>query len=592
MRDIGTRAAALLATVVITTGMTAGVAAAQEMEAPASPVAEAPADPAAPEPAPEPVEDEPTPEEPVDPAPADPEPGAAEPDVPAVDAAPDLQITIDVDPGPYAPGFPVTGAVTVSNVGDGNATDARLAEPTGVGLRPSSYPTEWSARGSGTTLEAGAVATFDVNFSHQAPPADGTVTSDIGVVATGDSDETNNVATFQVTFAGAGTTSAVTGTIFGDTDADGALDVGEQPLAGVTASLSIQGSGEPRRAVTGADGRFEFADVPAGYGSLYFEGAPDGWVEPYLGLFSIGEPFDTTDMLVAATRPYSDKLALDLAFTERVYQPGDTATVRITLTNKTAETLTGIKADCNNGGGAGALQGAWTWQPFRYVDDGATLGPNETATFERAGTVPAEAATYGHVFLVCFFGPSDWPNGNPRDLAAATVPGEPGDIRLRFYEDRDDDEISDDDEFLSGVPVTVTGMHDDVIAARGRTGADGRIAFENLPAGLYRLDVYGPWRIDSLDDFPHLLVVGSCEGCGYEHHVPLVPGPDVPEPPVEQPDPSVPPTTTPPPAQGSPAPGGGGLASTGANVLWLAGGGVLVLALGVGAVLATRRRQA
>ncbi|SES46580.1 LPXTG-motif cell wall anchor domain-containing protein [Actinokineospora terrae] len=137
-----------------------------------------------------------------------------------------------------------------------------------------------------------------------------------------------------------------------------------------------------------------------------------------------------------------------------------------------------------------------------------------------------------------------------------------------------------------------------------RTDAKGHVAFKALPAGPYKVEVYGPWRF--AEDYWGGLVLfaGSCERCGGAI-LRLVPGPVVPEAGTPIPPTTDGSTTTPvvnPVPVTNPVPQARAavttsnntsptLADTGANVLGLTAIGALAVLAGFATTLTTRRRR-
>jgi len=193
-------------------------------------------------------------------------------------------------------------------------------------------------------------------------------------------------------------------------------------------------------------------------------------------------------------------------------------------------------------------------------------------------TVPVtdESAASGHIRLWCSIGSPPTANGSGELIAAlAHVPGGVapkviGNLGVERYRPGLGRPTGD---ALPGVKLYLRDQVDGKIVARAVTGPDGNFAFYDVPAGLYRFGVVGPWEFT----YGTEIIVRTGENGSTMHWVLVRPGP-------YQPDPDAV-----PPGGDGPAPPPP-LAVTGAGVTWLALGGLLSVIAGSALVLGTPRR--
>ncbi|MFD1147642.1 hypothetical protein [Saccharothrix hoggarensis] len=498
-----------------------------------------------------------------------------------------LDVSATVEPGPYLVGTPIPVEVTIANTGADDVPAVKAGQYTQSGSDFYVQSSEWGVlstwRGAGVDLAAGDELVVTVHGVVQRWSGSVPMALFYVQVATGWVDSFLLSIPVQDPRAALDTFAGV---VYGDRNANGAPDAGEG-LAGVQVKLSD--SGTELVAVTDGAGRFRLADVPAQVYRLEFGNVPDGWVmEGAYRDITVDGRGSASDVALRGDRPMTDRLSAAMRFTKDVYNVGDTAEIEVTLTNLGATDLTGITAGCDRSGGEGPELRDVNVGDLAWDGSGVTVPAGGSTTVKITGTISEEAAEYGAVGYGCDFGTGDGPEGRPSAHAFARVPGEPGDVRILFYHDRDGDRTRDADELIPDLAVGLEDAVTGVLVAKGRTDAEGRVAFPNMPAGPYEVHVYGPWQFEF--DGPHVLFAGTCRNCQSESWMTLVPGPVVPD---ETVPPAAPGAPAAPPAAGSPAAtNGGGLADTGAGVLGLIALGVLALAGGFGALLVSRRRSA
>jgi len=384
-------------------------------------------------------------------------------------------------------------------------------------------------------------------------------------------------------------TGRVTGVVYGDKNGNGGLDDGEK-LSGIAVTLQYNNGPTKYTATSDADGRIEFADVPAAEYRLGGE-VIKGWLFP-VETVRVGP--GGKDLLLRGSPPLNGALKASLAFTKDTYQPGELAHVTVTLTNSGPIPLTGIVAACNRAGASQALNGGPGWGELGHAG-GVTIDPGRTRTFDVSEKVPAAALNYGRVGVECDFGYREVDIDNHADAHGEAVV--PGGVATVIGDVVHNAGPGKPREGLAGVKVVLVSDGGCPVTGETTTDEKGHFEFHKVVPGpdysLYFLPPQG-WRI-KYDNPTSIMVVGPAENAArvfVEAEAGEAPLPAVPAQPASC-DKSG--TTTPAPG----APGGqqgsggaSGLASTGADVIWL--GALALAALGLGAVLvfgARRRRQ-
>lgn len=523
----------------------------------------------------------------------------AESTEPVVNGA-DLAVEVSVPEGPYLIGEEMPVTVTVGNIGDADAHEV-VVSLYGEGEFSVSVPDEqWNGFTwpDGGTLPAGESVTFEVAVTpHRWESGDAAIR-----VSTQSPDEVrwsnNEIGDIAVPVVPPTQTHPVAGTVYGDGNGNGALDGGEG-LAGVTVFLRLSTGGGEVKTRTSSDGRFVFDDVSAGLYELQVSGTD--WIGPYTVPVRVDGSGDHTDLLVRRTRPVSDVLVPTVEFAEDTYRPGDTAHVTVTLTNNGDVPLHGVTAFCSGAGNSDELDGvadAEHWGDLVWGSKGVTVPAHSTETYQVTGLVPDGAANYGFVTIGCEFGPGEDITGHPSALDRAKVPGRSADAAVILYHDRDGDSIVDDDEHVPGVTVGLRDRDADTPVVTAVTDEQGRAAFDDHQAGLYHIEVYGPWRrVDGTASFA--LVHAEYSDYYNTVTVEVVPGPDRPLPGEDGDGDGDGDGTTAPNGRKTADTQGPDkraddvdeLASTGVDALTLGGVGVAVLLAGAVTVVIARRRR-
>ncbi|MGW6443644.1 SdrD B-like domain-containing protein [Lentzea sp. NPDC055074] len=386
-------------------------------------------------------------------------------------------------------------------------------------------------------------------------------------------------------------TGTISGVIWGDTNGNGVQDAGEG-LAGAQAYL--YGGGDPNvtpRTRTDATGRFTFTGLELRTWGLGFSELPGGWVLAYSSeQIPVDGSDSTSELRYKAVRPLSDQLSASARFTSTDHVAGGPATIEITLTNKGGSDISGIVASCDRAG-----MGPHVGFPNGLGDldwnKGATILAGQSRVFTVAATISTQAERYGYSFLGCDFGTQDGLiDGFPGVFEYVKV----GDRRTNtdgsLYEDRDGNGWMSIGEHLSGVSFSLVDPKTGVVAATASgTGEHGQAYFTDIPVGLYKVVVNGPWKLKRPET---LITAEDCsQWCNTGWTIEVVPA-DEPggTPGGGQPQPQNPVQTILPVAKYTAA--AGPLAETGASVEGLGLVGALTLLLGGASVFLARRRTA
>ncbi|GLZ36946.1 carboxypeptidase-like regulatory domain-containing protein [Actinokineospora sp. NBRC 105648] len=492
------------------------------------------------------------------------------------DERPDLRITVAFDKPSYDARDRVVATVTVVNAGPVAATGVRVATKLAKGLSLS-----WGdlGRSPGVPLAPGerVAATSDAGIETDAQATSLTL-SVVVHSAEQDANPADNAAT--TTAALVIVRGGLTGVLYGDADRDGVRDPGEAlALAPVVAY-----GGKPfewHEATTDAQGRFAFPDLPVGEYAVFTQSRD--WL--VVRLTVVVEQGHEVDVVLRGARPVAESLTASLAFAKPNHAVGDLARFTITLTNKGSAPLTGLRGKCTS------------WEPetisIGALATGVTVPPGATARFEGTVVISHYGFDYGREEVRCEFtippeifgaasarGFTRVPGGvaplvtasvlqvaensprcGPPQRCGPTRPGTP----------------------VAGVEVQLLEEGTGRLVTKATTNAAGGAAFADVPADAYDVRLVGPWKIESMYEGTQLSVrTGESGSNGGFHVIYVIPAPVAPAPtPV--------PTAT-PPAPAPVAQARSALAETGADVIWLAAGGVLAVLSGA-FVLAWHRRR-
>ncbi|SFQ24593.1 hypothetical protein SAMN05421810_105333 [Amycolatopsis arida] len=519
------------------------------------------------------------------PAPTSPPTSSPAPTQPQEEGS-DLSVTASVPGRAFLLRERIPITITIRNEGPGDATAVKAHHRTLSGSRLRIDPWEWrdfDPSGEGGGLAAGEERIMEVAGEVWEWTGAGPVVR-LEVSATNDRRAENNSAEVPIRLVSPEETKApVSGLVFGDRNHNGAPDPGEG-LAGVRVDLHRGTAYE--HGITGPDGRFLFADVPAGVNHLVLSDAPGGWIVPYGADGTVDGTDRSENILVRGERPLRETLRAEARFTEPTYAPGTTATLTVTLTNTGDRPLSGIVAACDPSGEGPHLRG--TDDPARWGElawgGGVSLTPGQTRAFTVTGVVPDHAIDHGVVFVTCNVGDDPtYVRGFPVMEAEAKVPGLRGDTHGWLLRDRG---LETPGEPIPNTEVRLLDRATGEVVATTVSDAEGRLGYTDIPAGRYTPHIIGPWKVVDEKSFVPV-ILGKHPRPGWTIHV--EPGPDPRDPDAPAPTPPADSAGTPP---RSPAGGAGsGLADTGLDLAAPLGTGVGLLAAGAALALLARRAR-
>ncbi|XVS64647.1 SdrD B-like domain-containing protein [Actinosynnema sp. CA-299493] len=440
-------------------------------------------------------------------------------------AAARLAISATVGAGPFLVGEQIPVEVTVSNTGDADATGVKASGYSSAGSDFFIQSAEWGELatwpGPGTTLPAGQRRVLTVRGEVQGWSGAAPVVKFL--VWQGNASVAEHTLPLPVRDPNSAS-DVLAGLVYGDRNGNGAPDAGEG-LQGVRVTAATNGSPWVRlEATTGADGRFRFADLSVQVYAVSVDNAPDGWVvESRYSRVAVDGTGSAATVLLRATRPTSDVLAAAMRFTRDAYRVGDQAEVEVTLTNRGAADLTGVKAACDRVGGGGPELRDVVLGDLGWDAPGVTVPAGQSRVLTMTGRVSEATAEYGAVNHVCDFGPEPDSEGRPQAYALAKVPGPAVALRLAFHHDADGDGRGEPEEMVPGLAIVLRDAVTGRVAAEGRTDAEGRVRFDDLPSGPYRVRVYGAWQQRG----DGIVFAGTCGNCQAELWTDVGPTPDV-----------------------------------------------------------------
>ncbi|WP_154697292.1 carboxypeptidase-like regulatory domain-containing protein [Lentzea guizhouensis] len=496
--------------------------------------------------------------------------------------APDFEIKAEfLRPG-YDLDDHIQAKVVVTNIGTGHSASLRMGSRSpGPGSHLDFSPEQWGdARnfGSGVELRPGESREFLI--TGRAPwYTPNSVVRFHPVVESQDANPANNGVEIEAPLTAARGTLSVL--VYGDENENGKRDAGEE-VAGAETALGRSGSVSEYPGKTGPDGRLVLANLVVGTYTTTI--MPGDWLSAGPRTVTINENA-VTEVEIRAVRPLSHFLKASVRFTQRTYAPGDAYEMDVELTNNTGEDIPAVHAFCSGPGGRGEIANIGPgWGGLAYEGPGVPVRDGETKRLRVSGQLPEEAGDIGFASAYCTFGPDLGEQGNPMGRDRVSVVGKFGDLHGIL--------LHDEQPVTNTVVVLVDALTKKIVS-RGISGWDGKFVVTHLPVGLYEPVVLGPWKPEIRTDLPYLWVTTTSHE--WVQRVRLVPGPEVTDPghplPGDEPQPGQPA----PPSGGGAGNGGGGgtaLAQTGASVLGLGVVAVLLVAFGIGARAAARRRPA
>lgn len=485
----------------------------------------------------------------------------------------DLQLEVRFEKPSYRLTERVTAHASVANAGTATATRVVVASTGNLtNHRWDPFDFRDVTIGPGETVEG--TLSGDISADADAVRLVVTVSQRDGVPDGNPDDNTVSVSVPIITERG-----SFRGTVFGDSNGNGAQDPGEA-LAGLALTISGGTPHTTRTAITGTDGTFLFRDLPVGQYTTR-NGVTSGWYLPTLFVYVRGP--DDPDVAIRAVREVQQGLTVSLAFSQQSYRVNDRATAVVTLTNTSTVLFSDLTANCMLPNLDPGQMDLGQLTPGR---GGVTVPAGETRHYPIAVAVTEQAMMIGHIRLRCAVGAPPIDNGPLAwHTAAARVPGG---VATRVtgvlgVSARPDRPLGNFGPPLPGAKVYLRDSITDAVVAWDVTDTNGHFTFCDLPVGPYSFGVVGPWRPwNMLSDF----VVQAGEDGSPTHWIYVVRGP-------EQPDPGTGDTSSgcdgPPPAA-APRSGVPELAATGPGVTRLALSGLLTLLIGTGLVLIARQR--
>ncbi|WP_052684455.1 SdrD B-like domain-containing protein [Lentzea aerocolonigenes] len=491
-------------------------------------------------------------------------------------AAPaDLRVTVQTDKPSYESHETVRLDLIVTNVGGQTAERVRLDWPPLALDVPMEAWGDFRYWGPGVQIPAGESRTFSISGPIK-DARNGRLDVHGRVEYLGRPDE-HQPSYFHGSADVVVTTGDVTGFVYTDKNSNGLPDPGEA-AEGVEVKVNGWAMEGTLKASTDASGGFTFKDLPSG-GYWVEYALNDGWMvhleggeEPYFRV----RPGPPVQLTGRADRPYRELLKASMALDKPVYMVGEDVKLTVTLTNTSDRRIVGIQAGCNRVGDSHHLGGGMdapmpeSWGDLRYSRPGVTLAAGETRTIVVTEKVPVGARSRQQVVAACDFEPNPGYNvDGPFVITSAGVPGGFGALTGPLAHDRNGNHAVDPGEAIPNARILLLLDRDsDLQVADTVSDAQGNVRFGQLPPGEFWAQVDGPWKFEG--DNPGRVEVRVDTSTSTQFFVV--------------------PALTP---SGDDQPGGGvrgALAKTGASVLGLAAIAALLVAFGIGARVAGRRK--
>lgn len=433
-----------------------------------------------------------------------------------------LKATVAFDKTHYESHEPVRATLTISNIGNADATDVRMWTEPGSNFWPDRGG--WGELDAGVTIEAGATRTFEYTgapLMWQSVPSavvfSGTLWS-----PSPDSNFDNN--RFYVGSSWTVVRSDYSGIVYADKNGNGRPDRGEG-MDGVHISAS---GGRPYGGAwttTDSDGRFVMPQLVLGDYQAYVSSNNEDWVIEGTGVdrFTLTRAGRAVEL--RAVPALRRTLKADLRIEKDTYGKGDIAKSLVTLTNTGSTSLTGINAQC--WAHEGWLDTSEGWSPIGEFDPGADLAPGAKKTFEVLNKISDEDYRVGtHDVWCVFVADGHSASGAPNAGDTAAVVGAVGTRSGSLVHDANSDWSYTDDERLAGITVQLVDTRTGKAVGQTVTDAAGQFTFADRPVGPYKIHVVGPWQ-PYFGDWATRLPVTE----GTDPYVPtflMVPGPDQP----------------------------------------------------------------
>jgi LPXTG-motif cell wall-anchored protein len=397
------------------------------------------------------------------------------------------------------------------------------------------------------------------------------------------------------------------GILYADRNGSGGYEPGEQ-LPSTEVSLQYNWENE-YTVMADRDGRFVFENVPAVDYAIANTKSGD-WTQ--LSAPVRVTPDGTDDLRVRAVRvDLSDVLEASISFAKTAYRVGELAHIKVMVTNHGDIPLTGIVANCNRAGNFNQINGTKEGWGDLVRDTGVTIGPGRTEVYNVTEAVPQGALIMGRVMVACDFGyiGADSFINDTFFGDEADVPGGAGDVQANvgYYPQGN----TGPREPVAGVRAVLVDDRQCPIEEK-TTDDKGEVRFEDLRAGYNRYSVYffppAGWRIvaenpwTGLDVRHESTIDQVVEAAPGEGQLPVLPQPSPEcagqppgtEPPGADPEDPVDPPVDQPRSQPAGHTWQGSsveLADTGADVIGIGIAGLVFVLLGIGGVVAGRRRH-
>ncbi|WP_258946816.1 hypothetical protein [Lentzea californiensis] len=457
---------------------------------------------------------------------AEPEQEAAQtPEVKSQSPRPDLSVSVGFGKAEYLPGEDLVITIKIRNVGDAVAKDVRLS----LDRQDLTLKSGYDALLSRPTIAAGGeeVITIVAEVSYdRATNVSATLRATVDGVA--DATPGDN--------SGTGFTSirraygSASGVLFVDKDGDGTPDA-DEALTGY--SVLVEG-GVPKTSrgnvPVDGQGRFSYTDLPVGdYRIVQLVGSQGNnhAVKPGISNFVVRKGEDTK-LAVAAVKPVSDALEVQVAFDRDSYAKTDPVGISITLKNKSDVALTGVVAVCNpyTNDVPGLIEGIGkAWEQFNPDGPGVTVGAGKTEVFHVTDEVPAD--TLGQVTVACNFG-NDGRNsfGYVGGSDWARVNGFRGTVRGNVVDASTGNPV-ERGRIVAIDPVTRRPVGD------SQLGYQGQFETYDMRAGNTAFVVLGQWKPKDGKEFVFDVQADQTSTAPVFE---VVPGPEVPDPSKVAPD--------------------------------------------------------